>query len=134
MIRQDRLPNATIELDRLQFNGESLDRLAVIYLSTAARSIKEKPCPMNVKLVESLIQIIQSLTLEERLVLDARLQNDSSQESSRAVDKPDADSDGEPILHGSKASDLLKFAGTWEGNDFEECLKLVYETRSNAEF
>ncbi len=42
--------------------------------------------------------------------------------------------DGEPILRGSKAKDLLKFAGTWQGGDFEECLKLVYDTRSSAKF
>ncbi|MBD2168755.1 hypothetical protein H6G04_30705 [Calothrix membranacea FACHB-236] len=42
--------------------------------------------------------------------------------------------DSEPILRGSKAQDLLKFAGTWQGDDFEECLRLVYETRSQAEF
>jgi hypothetical protein len=39
-----------------------------------------------------------------------------------------------PILRGSKTEDLLKFAGTWQGDDFEECLQLVYETRSQAEF
>ncbi|MBD2209970.1 hypothetical protein H6G27_08780 [Nostoc linckia FACHB-104] len=50
--------------------------------------------------------------------------------------KPTATSipDSEPILRGSKAQDLLKFAGTWQGDDFEECLLLVYETRSQAEF
>lgn len=42
--------------------------------------------------------------------------------------------EGEPILRGSKAKDLLKFAGTWQGDDFEECLQLVYDTRSHAEF
>lgn len=40
----------------------------------------------------------------------------------------------EPILRNSKAKDLLKFAGTWQGDDFEECLQLVYDTRSQAEF
>lgn len=39
-----------------------------------------------------------------------------------------------PIIRGSKAEDLLKFAGTWQGDDFEECLQLVYETRSPSEF
>ncbi|MBC1223285.1 hypothetical protein GNF10_20580 [Nostoc sp. UCD121] len=39
-----------------------------------------------------------------------------------------------PIIRGSKAEDLLKFAGTWQGDDFEECLQLVYETRFSAEF
>ena len=42
--------------------------------------------------------------------------------------------DGEPILRGSKAKDLLQFAGTWQGDDFEKCLQLVYDTRSEAEF
>jgi hypothetical protein len=42
--------------------------------------------------------------------------------------------EGEPILRGSKAKDLLKFANTWQGNDFEECLQLVYDTRSQTEF
>jgi hypothetical protein len=39
-----------------------------------------------------------------------------------------------PIIRGSKAEDLLKFASTWQGDDFEECLQLVYETRSSAKF
>jgi len=28
---------------------------------------------------------------------------------------------------------LLKHAGTWAGNDLEECLEIVYETRSPLE-
>ncbi len=39
-----------------------------------------------------------------------------------------------PIKRGTKAGDLLKFAGTWQGNDLEECLRSVYETRSKAQF
>ena len=39
-----------------------------------------------------------------------------------------------PIKRGSKAVDLLKFAGTWQGNDLEECLRFVQETRSKAQF
>ncbi|MBS9392311.1 MAG: hypothetical protein HEQ29_03885 [Dolichospermum sp. LBC05a] len=42
--------------------------------------------------------------------------------------------DGEPILRGSKAKDLLKFAGTWQGDDFEKCIQLVYDNRSKSEF
>lgn len=41
---------------------------------------------------------------------------------------------GEPVLTGSTGSDLLQFAGTWQGDDFETCLEAVYETRSPAEF
>ncbi|ELR96263.1 hypothetical protein [Gloeocapsa sp. PCC 73106] len=39
-----------------------------------------------------------------------------------------------PIKRGNKAGDLLKFAGTWQGDDLEECLQLAYETRSLAKF
>jgi hypothetical protein len=39
-----------------------------------------------------------------------------------------------PIKRGSKAVDLLKFAGTWQGNDLEECLHFVHETRSKTHF
>lgn len=34
----------------------------------------------------------------------------------------------------STARSLLKYAGAWVGDDLEECLKLVYLTRSKAEF
>jgi hypothetical protein len=40
----------------------------------------------------------------------------------------------EPIRRGATAQELLKFAGTWQGDDLEECLRLVYETRSKATF
>jgi hypothetical protein len=39
-----------------------------------------------------------------------------------------------PIKRGTKASDLLKFSGTWQGDDLEECLNFVQETRSKSEF
>jgi hypothetical protein len=48
--------------------------------------------------------------------------------------EPQSTPESTPILRGSKAEDLLKFAGTWQGDDFEECLQLVYETRSQTEF
>jgi hypothetical protein len=54
--------------------------------------------------------------------------NNSSVKSANTVQ------DTEPILRGSKAKDLLKFAGTWQGDDFEDCLQLVYNTRSQSEF
>jgi hypothetical protein len=39
-----------------------------------------------------------------------------------------------PAKGPSTARSLLKYAGTWEGDDLEECLKLVYATRSKAKF
>ncbi|MHC5829398.1 MAG: DUF2281 domain-containing protein, partial [Nostoc sp.] len=29
---------------------------------------------------------------------------------------------------------ILRHAGTWEGDDFEECLQAVYATRGQAKF
>ena len=34
----------------------------------------------------------------------------------------------------SSTQDLLKFAGTWQGDDLEECLEAVYQTRGEATF
>jgi hypothetical protein len=42
--------------------------------------------------------------------------------------------DDQPTLTGSTVADLLPFAGTWQGDDFEECLQSVYDSRSPAEF
>ena len=39
-----------------------------------------------------------------------------------------------PIKRGKKAKDLLKHTGKWQGEDIEECLNYVRETRSEAEF
>jgi hypothetical protein len=41
---------------------------------------------------------------------------------------------GEPIRRGAKLGDLLEFAGTWAGDDLEDCLEAVYTTRSKANF
>lgn len=34
----------------------------------------------------------------------------------------------------SSSNSLLKYAGTWSGDDLEECLQMVYETRSQSKF
>lgn len=41
---------------------------------------------------------------------------------------------GATVLTGSTVADLVQFAGTWQGDDFEECLQAVYDTRLPAEF
>ncbi|MEH1997340.1 MAG: hypothetical protein V7L00_00930 [Nostoc sp.] len=38
------------------------------------------------------------------------------------------------IRRGSTGQDLLKFAGTWDGDDLEECLAFLDATRSKAKF
>lgn len=35
---------------------------------------------------------------------------------------------------GAKLGDLLEFAGTWAGDDLENCLETVYSTRSQVNF
>ena len=43
-------------------------------------------------------------------------------------------SDSDINKNKSTAKDLLKFAGTWHGDDLEECLKEVYKTRGETTF
>jgi hypothetical protein len=35
---------------------------------------------------------------------------------------------------GAKLGNLLEFAGTWAGDDLEDCLETVYNTRSKVNF
>jgi hypothetical protein len=39
-----------------------------------------------------------------------------------------------PIKRRSKAINLLEFAGTWQGDDLEDCLRFVHKTRSKTQF
>ncbi|WP_413163184.1 hypothetical protein ACL6C3_28290 [Capilliphycus salinus ALCB114379] len=39
-----------------------------------------------------------------------------------------------PIKRGKTAKDLLKYAGTWQGDDLEDCLNIVHKTRSETQF
>lgn len=50
-------------------------------------------------------------------------------------DKPEpSPPDAPPPLGPSSGRSLLRHAGTWAGDDFEECLQLVDDTRSEIEF
>jgi hypothetical protein len=40
----------------------------------------------------------------------------------------------EPLRQDTKGKDLSQFVGTWQGDDLEECLRFVQETRSQSEF
>ncbi len=39
-----------------------------------------------------------------------------------------------PTLRPASGRSLLRHAGTWQGDDFEDCLQSVYDSRSEAEF
>jgi hypothetical protein len=94
----------------------------------------------DVLLAETLdfLRFIKTKTRSEEAPHDSSPKDDRTDEGSHSLPqesktKPEI-KEATPILRGSKAEDLLKFAGTWQGNDFEECLQLVYETSSQAEF
>ena len=78
--------------------------------------------------IESAPDPILEQTLDYLEYLKTRKNNSFTKPASSPVQ------DGETILRGAKAKDLLKFAGSWQGEDFEECLQMVYATRSQAEF
>lgn len=39
----------------------------------------------------------------------------------------------QPSFRPASGKSLLRHAGTWAGDDFEECLQLVYDTRGKIE-
>ena len=58
-----------------------------------------------------------------------------TKQSSRQSDRiKDSGYDPKYNENESTASRLLKFAGTWEGDDFEQCLEDVYKTRGETLF
>ncbi|MFN6515386.1 MAG: hypothetical protein RMY29_012955 [Nostoc sp. CreGUA01] len=75
------------------------------------------------------LRFLKTKPTTEEISLD--LSTEKNDDTSNHQNKPEIQ-EATPILRGSKAEDLLKFAGTWQGDDFEECLQLVYETRSQA--
>ena len=40
----------------------------------------------------------------------------------------------QPSLRPGSGWSILRHAGKWQGNDFEDCLQSVYNTRSEAQF
>jgi hypothetical protein len=38
------------------------------------------------------------------------------------------------ILRSGSGKSILRHAGKWQGDDFEECLQSVYDSRSDAQF
>lgn len=40
----------------------------------------------------------------------------------------------QPSLRPGSGRSILRHAGKWQGDDFEDCLQSVYDTRSEAQF
>ncbi len=93
------------------------------------QEIESSPDVLLAKTLDFL-RFLKTESESEGLSLDLSTEKD---DTSLPKTKPEVQ-EATPILRGSKAEDLLKFAGTWQGDDFEECLQLVYENRSQAEF
>lgn len=110
------------------------------FMDIKEQLLQEIESSTEVILAETLdfLRFIKTKTRSEEAPLDSSPKDNRTDESSHSpsqeiTTKPET-KEATPIFKGSKAEDLLQFAGTWQGNDFEECLQLVYETRSQAEF
>ncbi|MBP0018073.1 MAG: hypothetical protein J7647_11005 [Cyanobacteria bacterium SBLK] len=80
-------------------------------------------------------QLLAAIETAPESILEKTLKYLQTQQNANSIKSvPLSNQDSEPILRGSKAKDLLEFAGTWQGDDFEDCLQLVYDNRSQAEF
>lgn len=110
------------------------------FMDIKEQLLQEIESSTDVILAETLdfLRFIKTKTRSEEASLDSLPKDNCTDESSHfpskeRTTKPEK-KEAMPIFKGSKAEDLLKFAGTWQGNDFGECLQLVYETRYQKVF
>jgi hypothetical protein len=40
----------------------------------------------------------------------------------------------QPVLKANSGRSILRHAGKWQGDDFDECLQAVYDSRSETQF
>lgn len=73
------------------------------------------------------------LMLVDEFLEFLKFRRNQAPDSAAIAAEPETGAD-EPVLTGSTGADLVPFAGTWQGDDFEDCLQAVYEHRSPAEF
>lgn len=74
-----------------------------------------------------LIQEIESMSeaeLKEMLILVEKMKKESNDNNGNST-QPDRQGSGKSIL---------RHAGKWVGNDFHECLQMVYDSRGMAKF
>lgn len=90
---------------------------------------------------ELLLQEIESSSdplLEETLDFLRSLKTKQMKSETRATTtQPDLEktlTDTEQTYRPASGRSILRHAGTWEGDDFEECLEMVYATRGKAKF
>ncbi len=90
---------------------------------------------------ELLLQEIESSSdplLEETLDFLRFLKTKQTKSEARAnttqIDLEKLSTDTEQTYRPASGRSILRHAGTWEGDDFEECLEMVYATRGKAKF
>jgi hypothetical protein len=90
-----------------------------------------------IEIRQNIHQKIDQLSLEQLALMMEFLEFlefKSAASHTSAVLTTSLNQSGDPVLTGSTIADLLQVAGTWKGNDFEDCLQSVYEARLPAEF
>ncbi|MDZ8184641.1 MAG: hypothetical protein RMX96_07310 [Nostoc sp. ChiSLP02] len=94
--------------------------------------LKEIESSSDVLLAQTLdfLRFLKTKPTTEEISLN--LSTEKNDDTSNHETKPEIQ-EARPIIKGSKAENLLKFAGTWQGDDFEECLQFVCKTRSPAQ-
>lgn len=86
------------------------------------------------------VKVSSTLDLELPPEIKCQLEPDSEYEISfnneeivlKKISKIDKNQSS-PTLRPRSGKSLLKHAGTWKGDDFEQCLEAVYENRSDIE-
>ncbi|MDY7013975.1 MAG: hypothetical protein SVX43_10345 [Cyanobacteriota bacterium] len=80
------------------------------------------------ELRQKIDQQLQTLPLEQLALVSAFLDTLQAVTHSRPLRKIS------PIKRGKTASDLLRLAGTWQGDDLEECRQFVRDNRTQTQF
>ncbi|WP_414620542.1 DUF2281 domain-containing protein [Calothrix sp. CCY 0018] len=58
----------------------------------------------------------------------------AQQEAVSSSDSIDSGNEEQLTYRAASGRSILRHAGTWQGDDFEECLQSVYATRGKAKF
>ena len=58
----------------------------------------------------------------------------AEQEPVSSSDSIDSDKENQLTYRPASGRSILRHAGTWQGDDFDECLESVYATRGKAKF
>jgi len=74
-----------------------------------------------------LIRSIKSSHTEKELEI-------AQQEAVSSIDSIDSENQEQPTYRPASGRSILRHAGTWQGDDFSECLQSVYATRGKAKF